>query len=674
MMSARFSALPVLLAVSLAVLLALLLAAALPAAAQSVPDAPDAPGSIAGTVTAEGGAALAGIEVQIYRLLQYGYWHVERTLTTDASGGFRAAVLQAGTYRVGFRDPTGVHGTAYYADAQALGNATDIVVAGFDVTGIDAVLRLAGAVTGIYSNTSPYIYAEVAALVPGEGAWQKATSVSVTAADRYTLTGLAPGIYRVCAYTNWFVELRQPKVCYDDIITSPDYAQPVTVTGGVTTTGIDLTADVEGDGAVIAGVVRAPDGAPLAGVDVWLDRWYGPGASSTAAWTATDAAGRYEVRGVVPGEYVVAFSESVTGIYVTQYYSGSLTSDLATVVRVARQEERRDIDATLSLGGVLSGAIRILGQKPDTATAFAERLDGDVTSTMRDPVYDPDTGTYRLTGLLPGRYRIFVYAVLDDVYFSGCYGGSPSEANSEVTVTAGAVITDLDVNLGVGDYDGEIGGTVTANGQPRPGIKVTVYGSGGSSGLVSTSTDAQGRYKIGGLTQGYYRVGFNDPTGIYATAYYSDAISLNDARYLTMDPVRQIMAIDAALVEGGAMTGRVVLDNEVPVPGKEIHLWYVSEYNGVPANMTPLTEHIITDADGVYRVQGLRPGIYRACAVEDYPFPPTPGGCYGGPLGISEPIVAQNVRVRAGVETTGIDIFLGRTLPERAYLPAVVRQ
>ncbi|MCW5845442.1 MAG: hypothetical protein KIT77_29590, partial [Caldilinea sp.] len=122
MVSARFPALPVLLGASLSVLLfVLLLAGVSPAAAQSLPDAPDAPGSIAGTVTAAGGAPLAGIEVQIYRPLGYGLWSPERTLTTDASGSYLAAVLQANTYRVGFRDPAGVYGRVYHAGAPALG-------------------------------------------------------------------------------------------------------------------------------------------------------------------------------------------------------------------------------------------------------------------------------------------------------------------------------------------------------------------------------------------------------------------------------------------------------------------------------------------------------------------------------------------------------------------------
>ncbi|MCB0050995.1 MAG: carboxypeptidase regulatory-like domain-containing protein, partial [Caldilinea sp.] len=436
-----------------------------------------------------------------------------------------------------------------------------------------------------------------------------------------------------------------------------------------TTTGIDLTVGVEGDGAVIGGVVHAASGAPLAGVDVWINRTYGPGMTQT-----TDAAGRYEVRGVVPGQYIVAFSESATGIYVTQFYSGSLTFDQATVVSVARQEERRNVDATLPLGGMLSGAVRILGQKPDAATVSAERLDSTVTSVMRNVVYDHDAGAYRLTGLLPGRYRIYVHALLDSLVFNGYYGGATAETATEVTVAPGAVIGGLDVNLGAGAYDGEIAGTVTADGQPRPGIKVTVYNSGGSNSTVSTSTDAQGRYKIGGLTQGSYRVGFSDPAGVYATTYYSSALTLNEGWYVTMEPVRQVTDIDAALVAGGAMTGRVVLDDGVFASGKSIYLWYVFPYSGSPVSMTPLTERVVTDADGLYRVQGLHPGVYRVCAEGAYPFPPTPSGCYGGPLWYSDPTRAQDVRVRAGAETTGIDIFVGRTLPERAYLPAVGRQ
>lgn len=674
----RLLVLPVLLAATLAVLLALLLTAVRPVTAQSRPDTPDtpaAPGSIAGTVTADGGAPLVGMEVLVYRQYYGTDWsYLVRTLTTDAHGAYQATVLQIGTYRIGFRDPSGFYGQAYYADALTLENATEVEVAGFDVTGIDAVLRPAGAVTGVFSTTSASFYAVIAARVPdGNGGWQSAASVAVTSTGSYTLSGLQPGVYRICADMSYvdppFPFPSRPLVCYDDIISSIDYAQPVTVTGGMTTPDIDLSTGAEGDGAAIGGiVVRATDRAPLPGVQVrLLENAWG------SVMTTTDATGRYELRGIIPGNYVVAFSDAA-GVYVAQFYSGSLTFDQATTVSVVRQEDRRDIDVALALGGGLSGVVRILGVTPEYGSVTVELLDNDAESTQFFSSLDTNTGSYLVTGLPPGRYRIFVQALLNGLSFDGYFGGTTADAATEVTVTTGVTISGLDVNLGEGAFDGEIAGTVTAAGKPQPGIEVTVYYPYGGNGIVSTLTDVRGRYKIGGLTQGTYRVGFSDPAGIYATAYYSNALSMDAAWDLTMNPVRQIENIDVDLIAGGAMAGRAVLDDGVPVPGRPISLWYVFEYDGVPVGLIQLTERIVTDANGIYRVQGLHPGVYRVCAQGTDSYPPIPSSCYGGILSLFDPNQAQDVRVHAGEETTGIDVFLGRSLPNSAYLPAVERE
>lgn len=669
----RLLVLPVLLAASLAGLLAVLLTAALPVTAQSLPDASDipaAPGSIAGTVTAEGGAPLAGMEVDVY-LLSYGSWSYIRTLATDVHGAYQATVLQAGTYRIGFRDPSGFYGRAYYADALTLENATEVAVAGFDVTGIDAVLRPAGAVTGIYSNTRTSFSAVIAALVPdGSGGWQRAVSVPVTTTGPYTLSGLQPGVYSICADVSYvdfpFPSLPGPRICYDDIISSIDYAQPVTVTGGVTTTGVDLTAGVEGDGAVIGGIVRTTDGMPLPEIQV---RLFGSGSGGVT--TTTDASGSYELRGVIPGSYVVAFSDAA-GVYIAQYYSGSLTPGQATQVVVAREEERRDVDATLARGGALSGAVRILGVKPSYATVTAEWLDNDASSIVFSSQFDTDTGTYLSTGLPPGRYRILVDAWLDGVFFGGYYGESTAGIGAVVTVTAGATISGLDVNLGAAGYDGEIAGTVTANGQPRPGIKVTLYGTIDHERIVSVLTDGQGHYTIGGLTNGFYFVGFSDPAEVYVAEYYSNVYSLLAAK--AVGPVEQKQTVDVELELAGSVTGRVASDNGAPAANQRISLWYVTKYDDGSVGPITIFRQVTTDDDGMYRAGGLRPGSYRVCAGEASNASSMPSGCYGGPLRVYDPTQAQNVSVRAGVVTNGIDIYVGADLPERAYLPAVKRE
>ncbi len=148
-------------------------------------------------------------------------------------------------------------------------------MAGIDVTGIDVVLWPAGAVTGVYSDIRlpEFSYAYVSALVREAGAWQSAAQRLILATGTYSLDRLGAGSYRICAFDYWQVPFSHPSVCYVDIISSPDYAQAVTVTGNVTTSGIDLNAGAEGDGATIGGLVRGAGGAPLADIRVTLESW-----------------------------------------------------------------------------------------------------------------------------------------------------------------------------------------------------------------------------------------------------------------------------------------------------------------------------------------------------------------------------------------------------------------
>lgn len=658
-------------AAGLCVLLLVLVVASPPALAQSLPDAPDAPGSIAGTVTAEGGMPLAGINVDIYQLLSGG-WSPVRSYVTDAQGAYKALALAAGMYRVGFRDPTQRYGPAFYAGALTVGGATTIAVAGIDVTGIDVVLSPAGAVTGVYSDMRlpEFSYAYVSALVREAGAWQLAAQRLILATGTYSLSGLAPGAYRICAFDYWQIPFPHPSVCYDDIISSPDYAQVVTVTGAVTTTGIDLNAGVEGDGAAIGGLVRGAGNAPLANIDVWFESWSHPPTGFIGP-TTTNASGRYEVRGVAPGNYTLRFVDAGAGIYQTQYYSGVTSSPEATIVRVERFEERLDIDATLALGGVLSGTVRILGEIPTYAMINAEPQVGTNTGGFVSyTIAEYGTGAFRMHGVPPGRYRLTVNASLNGMQFSGSYSAPPADPAGVLTVAPGAIVENLNFSLGAGAYDGEISGVVTGGGQPLAGIAVSAY-SFERRLVVSVPTDAQGRYTIGGLPSGIYTVGFSDPAGVYATQHYSGALNLARAQFLFLEWVRQAANVNASLARAGRLSGRVILDGGAPGFFHTIQLFYVRPYSdGI--ELIDLGREVNTDANGAFTVPGLLPAKYRVCA-ETPPLISYQGGCYGGPLLVHEPGMGQDVSVRVGEETTGIDIYLASSLPERSYLPAVAR-
>ena len=647
--------------------------AATPSAfAQSTPDAPDAPGSIAGTVTAEGGAPLAGMEVRIYQLMPNGGWSPVRTYGTDAQGTYKALALAAGMYRVGVSDPVQQYGPSFYAGALTVGGATTIAVAGIDVTGIDVVLSPAGAVTGVYSDIRlpEFSYAYVSALVREAGAWQSAAQRLILATGTYSLTGLAPGTYRICAFDYWQVPFSHPSVCYVDIISSPDYAQAVTVTGNVTTSGIDLNAGAEGDGATIGGLVRGAGGAPLADIRVTLESWSYPPTGFISP-TMTNLSGRYEVRGVQPGNYTLRFVDAGSGIYQTQYYSGVASSPEATIVRVDRFEERLDVDATLALGGVLSGTVRVLDERPGYAIINAEPQVGTNTGgAVLFTTAEYGTGAYRITGLPPGRYRLTVNASLNGIQFSGSYSAPPADPAGILTVAPGVIVENLNFNLGAGAYDGEISGVVTGGGLPLAGIAVSAY-SFDRSLMVSVPTDAQGRYTIGGLPSGIYTIGFSDPAGIYATQHYSGAVNLARAQLLFLKSARQIADINTSLARAGSLSGRVILDDGAPGSFHTIHLFYVHPYSdGI--ELIDLEREVNTDASGAFTMPGLLPATYRVCA-QTRPLISYQGGCFGGPLLVNAPGMGKDVPVRVGEETTGIDIYLVTSLPEHNYLPAVAR-
>ncbi len=648
--------------------------------AQAEPVAPDAPGSIAGVVINTDGEALAGIEVQLFRL-NYGSYEWMLTLTTDANGAYRAAVLPAGSYRLLFRDPTNGYVQTYYANAPSLELATTITVVGNNVTGIDATLTRAGVIQGAISYVDGDYrgYPEVAALTRIDGVWRRAASVWIDAPGVYTLTGLLPGSYAVCAFQSPYARGGFPSlntsVCYDDIVSTIDNAQPVTVTAGVTTTGIDLTIGVEGDGGAIGGVVRSPEATPLPGIEVYLYRYATDTGITGIAMTTTSETGDYVFRGLKKASYRIAFRDTL-GPYLSEYYAGASRLEEATPIEIDQNLARLDVDANLARGGVITGTIRILDETfPDGAYVSLLAMTGTDSSWLGTPfTYDSGSGIYRLAGVPPGQYKLAFSASINGIphNFAGYYRNAASLEQAEViTVTPGVTLSDLNANLGEGDFDGVIAGRITSNGQALAGIKVSLSSRNSATiGLIGEAlSDADGHYHFGGLTAGTYTLWFSDPAEIYATSYYSNASTSATGSEVWIDQGEQLTNLDAELQLAGAVSGRVVLRNIDAPDNFVVRLWFVTQESPFLAEMS---QNGTLDSDGAYRVAALPPGTYRACVYE-LQLGWVPHICYGNPFGLSYVYGATDISVRAGVTTPNINMFLGDSYPHSAFLPMLAK-
>ncbi|KRF34650.1 carboxypeptidase-like regulatory domain-containing protein [Nocardioides sp. Soil805] len=106
-------------------------------------------GSIAGTVTDDADAPLAGVDVSVLRNFGYGD-EVVGQAETDSTGAYRIDDVEAyAYYKLRFTDPDSDFATEYYDDVIAGPVATWVPVTADEVTaGTDASLEAAGRITG----------------------------------------------------------------------------------------------------------------------------------------------------------------------------------------------------------------------------------------------------------------------------------------------------------------------------------------------------------------------------------------------------------------------------------------------------------------------------------------------------------------------------------------------
>jgi hypothetical protein len=144
---------------------------------------------------------------------------------------------------------------------------------------------------------------------------------------------------------------------------------------------------------------------------------------------------------------------------------------------------------------------------------------------------------------------------------------------------------------------GTIEGTVTDAGTAEPieGVNVCAYWPSGNCAV----TDANGEYSIEGLETGSYKVEFNGIEGglNYIIEYYNNKSTFEKAEPVNVLGESVVSGIDAALAEGGRITGSVTDEaTSEPIEGVTVCGFVIG---------TDIISCDSTDTGGGYAVIGL---------------------------------------------------------------------
>ncbi len=304
----------------------------------------------------------------------------------------------------------------------------------------------------------------------------------------------------------------------------------------------------------IAGTVTGPNGHGLQGICVLAVARNG---YNRGGFTKTGKTGRFRIPGLRAARYEMAFYARCgnQGNWLAQIYKNRYTERRPTLIRVVAGKTTAGIDATMKLGGEISGVVtnaagnrlsRICVVPVDVSNPRALYLN---TLTAK--------GAYNLRGMPAGAYRIaFIPCQSSSAYAPTWLGGTASERASKLVRVRG--IRHVQHVNQVMPLGGVISGTVTGATSPTPtplgGICVFVGQSrgGGFGGGEFTTTNNAGKYSVKGLPAGSYQVQFSPGcpnNGNYLPANYPGAVKVSPGQIRS--------GINIVLPVGAIITGTV---------------------------------------------------------------------------------------------------------------------
>jgi protocatechuate 3,4-dioxygenase beta subunit len=517
-----------------------------------------ATGNIAGTVRDDSNNPIPNVYVTAY-VWNITWWEWVNGVFTDSSGNYGIGSLADGTYRICF-SPGAQYVYECYDNAPDVNSATDVAVGAIH-DNVNAQLALAAHIKGKVTDAQGNPISDVGvSAYTWNTTYQYWMSVNggwaTTGADGlYDVGGLAGGTYRVCfsSYSGQYVD-----ECYNNAA-DVNGAMDLSVAAEATRSNVNAQLALA---AHIKGKVTDAQGNPLSDVGVsaytWnatYQYWVPVGASAT-----TGADGLYDVGGLAGGTYRVCFS-SYSGQYVDECYNNAADVNSATDLSVAAGATRSNVNAQLALAAHIKGKVTDAQGNP-LSDVGVSAYTGDATYQYSVPVGGWATtgadGLYDVGGLAGGTYRVCFFNYSGQ-HVDECYNNA-ADVNSatDLSVAAGATRSNVNAQLALAAH---IKGKVTdAQGNPISDVGVLAYTWNATyqywvpviGGWAPTGAD--GRYDVGGLVGGTYRVCFSSNSGQYVDECYNNAAGVDGASDIQLQAGATIANIDAQLADSGTDT------------------------------------------------------------------------------------------------------------------------
>jgi hypothetical protein len=190
----------------------------------------------------------------------------------------------------------------------------------------------------------------------------------------------------------------------------------------------------------------------------------------------------------------------------------------------------------------------------------------------------------------------------------------------------------------------KISGRVVAadSGRPIVRARVSVSNNQGSGGVVLTGAD--GTFQMADLPAGRFTV--QSSKAGYISLQYGQRRPMQAGTPIQLADGQELKNVDFALPHGGAISGRVLDENNEPMPGIPVSVLEYRYMQGA-RTLSP-SGSAQTDDRGEYRVWGLNPGDYYISATP----PPAPGGVGGRGLGPAA--VGRGAPARGSVDTPAL--------------------